>query len=52
MRIGNGEHYIEVNGIRHWIKIEGKENNTIPLLIIHGGPGGNLYTFEQPLVHT
>lgn len=47
MRIGNGEHYIEVNGISHWIKVEGKENNTIPLLIIHGGPGGNLYTFER-----
>jgi len=47
MRIGNGEYNIEINGISHWIKVEGKENNTIPLLIIHGGPGGNLYTFER-----
>lgn len=47
MLIGNGEYNIEINGINHWIKVEGKENNTIPLLIIHGGPGGNLYTFER-----
>lgn len=47
MNIENGEHYIEINGILHWIKVEGKENNTIPLFIIHGGPGGNLYTFEK-----
>lgn len=47
MRIENGEYNIEFNGVNHWIKVEGKENNTIPLLIIHGGPGGNLYTFER-----
>jgi len=47
MNIENGEYHIEINGIFHWIKVEGKENNTIPLLIIHGGPGGNLYTFER-----
>lgn len=47
MLIGNGEYNIEINGINHWIKVEGKGNNTIPLLIIHGGPGGNLYTFER-----
>lgn len=43
----NGEYQIEINGVTHWIKVEGKENNTIPLFIIHGGPGGNLYTFER-----
>lgn len=47
MKIENGEYQIEINGIPHWIKVEGKENNTIPLFIIHGGPGGNLYTFER-----
>lgn len=43
----NGEYQVEMNGVTHWIKVAGKENNTIPLFIIHGGPGGNLYTFER-----
>jgi len=47
MKIENGEYKVEINGISHWVKVEGKENNTIPLFIIHGGPGGNLYTFER-----
>jgi len=47
MKIENGEYLIDINGIKHWIKVEGKEHNTIPLFIIHGGPGGNLYTFER-----
>ncbi|WP_391209698.1 alpha/beta fold hydrolase [Psychrobacillus sp. L4] len=47
MKIENGEYQVVINGILHWIKVEGKENNTIPLIVIHGGPGGNLYTFER-----
>ncbi|WP_391115835.1 alpha/beta fold hydrolase [Psychrobacillus sp. L3] len=47
MKINNGEYRVIINGIHHWVKIEGEENNTIPLIIIHGGPGGNLYTFER-----
>lgn len=47
MTITNGEHYVEINSIKHWIKIEGAENNTTPLIILHGGPGGNNYTFER-----
>lgn len=47
MKLGNGEYRVDINGIPHWIKIEGAENNTIPLFIIHGGPGGNLYFFER-----
>ncbi len=43
----NGEYQVEMNGVTHWIKVAGKENNTIPLFIIHGGPGGNLYIFER-----
>ena len=43
----DGEYRIELNGINHWVKIEGSENETVPLVIIHGGPGGNLYTFER-----
>lgn len=45
----NGEYQVDINGVTHWIKVTGKENNTIPLVVIHGGPGGNLYTFERTI---
>jgi proline iminopeptidase len=47
MNLTNGEFSVKLNGILHWIKIEGSENNTIPLVILHGGPGGNHYVFER-----
>jgi len=43
----NGERYYTINGIRHWVKIAGIEHNTTPIVIVHGGPGGNNYTFER-----
>ncbi|KPL60305.1 alpha/beta fold hydrolase [Rossellomorea vietnamensis] len=43
----NGEFTVPLNGINHWVKIEGAENQTIPLIILHGGPGGNHYVFER-----
>ncbi|MGE7979030.1 alpha/beta fold hydrolase [Psychrobacillus sp. NPDC093200] len=45
--IANGEYKIKINDIFHWIKVEGIEHNTIPLVAIHGGPGGNHYVFEH-----
>jgi proline iminopeptidase len=47
MNLNNGEKTIELNRINHWVKIEGSEHHTRPLIIIHGGPGGNHYTFER-----
>lgn len=43
----DGEFYIQINSIKHWIKIEGSEHQTTPLVLLHGGPGGNHYTFER-----
>ena len=43
----NGEHRIELNGVSHWYKIAGAEHKTVPLVIVHGGPGGNVYNFER-----
>lgn len=43
----DGEYQLLINEIGHWIKIEGSLNKTIPLVIIHGGPGGNHYVFER-----
>jgi proline iminopeptidase len=47
MNLTNGEFNVELNGINHWVKIEGSENETTPIVIIHGGPGGNHYVFER-----
>lgn len=35
----NGEYQIHLNGVKHWVKVDGFENKTTPLVIIHGGPG-------------
>ncbi|WP_240628486.1 alpha/beta fold hydrolase [Bacillus salacetis] len=47
MNLTNGEYLVEINGIQHWVKIEGSEQETTPLVILHGGPGGNHYVFER-----
>ncbi len=47
MELIDGEYTLSVNGINHWIKIDGSKHDTIPLIILHGGPGGNHYTFER-----
>ncbi|MDN4076066.1 alpha/beta fold hydrolase [Fictibacillus terranigra] len=48
----DGEYYVDINNVRHWVKIEGRGVlKTIPLLIIHGGPGGNHYTFERTVYY-
>jgi proline iminopeptidase len=47
--LSNKEGYLLINGISHWYKIEGCQHNTIPVVIIHGGPGGNQYTLESSI---
>lgn len=47
MELVNGEYTILLNGINHWVKIDGSQNRSIPLIIIPGGPGENHYTFER-----
>lgn len=42
-----GEQFLRLNGVRHWVKVAGARNDTIPLVVIHGGPGGNHYVFER-----
>ncbi|KZE68995.1 hypothetical protein AWM68_01635 [Fictibacillus phosphorivorans] len=47
MNYKDGKYQLLVNGINHWVKIDGNQHNTVPLVIIHGGPGGNHYVFER-----
>lgn len=49
MKRKNGEYRRQLNGVDHWIRIDGAENQTTPLVIVHGGPGGNVYTFERTI---
>lgn len=45
----DGEFYVTVNGIRHWCRIAGAGKGATPLVVIHGGPGGNVYNFERTI---
>src|SRR5690606_19068394 len=45
----DGESFYTINGIKHWVKIKGSANETIPIIIVHGGPGGNNYSFERTI---
>ena len=43
----NGQQHLELNGVRHWVRVAGAALHATPLVIVHGGPGGCVYTFEQ-----
>lgn len=43
----NGERLLDLNGVRQWVRVEGAEHATVPLLVLHGGPGGNHFVFER-----
>lgn len=46
-QLRNGTYNVTLNGVRHWCRIAGAEHQTTPLIIVHGGPGGNHYVFER-----
>jgi proline iminopeptidase len=48
-KLKDGEQYLLLQGIEHWCKIAGSKHNTIPLIVVHGGPGGNHYVFERTI---
>jgi proline iminopeptidase len=45
----SGEAQVELNGILHWYKVAGVRHSTTPIVIIHGGPGGNVFNFERTI---
>jgi proline iminopeptidase len=49
MNLADGEHRVELNGVRHWVRVVGTDLATVPLVIVHGGPGGNNYAFERTI---
>ena len=46
VRLEDGERSLVLNGVRHWVRVAGSRHGTVPLVIVHGGPGGMVYTFE------
>lgn len=45
--LSDGERRITLNGVAHWVKIAGTRHHTTPIVVVHGGPGGNSYNFER-----
>ena len=42
-----GEHRIKINDIEHWVRVAGIDDGRPPVVVLHGGPGGNSYLCEQ-----
>lgn len=49
MNRDDGEYRVNLNGVEHWCRVAGSIHQTVPLLILHGGPGGNVYNFERTI---
>jgi proline iminopeptidase len=45
--IYDGEHRIGLNGVDHWVRVAGAPHGGVPLILVHGGPGGNAYSLEH-----
>lgn len=45
----NGEFRASINSIEHWYRVAGAHHATPPLVVLHGGPGGNVYNFERTI---
>jgi proline iminopeptidase len=45
--IDDGEHRIALDGVDHWVRAAGAAPDRVPLILLHGGPGGNAYSLEH-----
>jgi proline iminopeptidase len=43
----DGERWLTLGGVRQWVRVAGVLHQTVPLLCLHGGPGGNHWVFER-----
>ena len=49
MNLTDGEYHATLDGVDHWYRVAGAAHHTTPLVIVHGGPGGNVYNFERTI---
>lgn len=47
--ISEGERRVVVNGVEHWCRVAATDRDLGPLVVVHGGPGGNNYAFERTI---
>lgn len=47
--LADGEGRVAIDGIAHWYRVAGARQRTTPLVVVHGGPGGNVFTFERTI---
>jgi proline iminopeptidase len=47
--LSDRECWLLANGIKHWVRIAGSQHGGIPMVLVHGGPGGNHGTFERTI---
>ncbi|PYE50440.1 alpha/beta fold hydrolase [Deinococcus yavapaiensis] len=47
MNFTDGEYTLTLGGVRQWVRVDGARHDTVPLVLVHGGPGGNHYVFER-----
>lgn len=45
--LDEGEGRIVANGIEHWYRYAAADRRGLPIVVMHGGPGGNSYIFER-----
>ncbi|HJW42852.1 MAG TPA: alpha/beta fold hydrolase [Geothrix sp.] len=45
--LSDRECWLLANGIKHWVRIAGSRRGGIPVVLVHGGPGGNHESFER-----
>jgi proline iminopeptidase len=43
----DGERREPLNGVVQWWRVAGARRATVPLVVLHGGPGGNHWNFER-----
>jgi proline iminopeptidase len=49
MKLMDREFMLELNGVWHWVRVAGAIHDTTPLVVVHGGPGGMVYTLEHTI---
>lgn len=45
--LADGAQLTELNGVRQWVRVAGGAHATVPLVLLHGGPGGHHFVFER-----
>lgn len=45
--VSDGVRTIAAGGVDHWVRVAGADNDGVPLVLVHGGPGESSYSIER-----